>query len=133
MHTCKSEEAQYWYRYMKTCTILNSWDTTAHALNGADKDGDLVMLTDNEVLVNKMKRLPALMCVQRKAKAIIPTDEDMIKANIDSFGDDIGKTTNWITSMFDVQAQFEKGSPEYEELDYRIKCGQLFQQNAIRY
>ena len=131
MHTCKSEEAQYWYRYMKTCTILNSWDTTAHALNGADKDGDLVMLTDNEVLVNKMKRLPALMCVQRKAKAIIPTDEDMIKANIDSFGDDIGKTTNWITSMFDVQAQFEKGSPEYKELDYRIKCGQLFQQNAI--
>ena len=43
----------------------------------------------------------------------------------------IGKTTNWITSMFDVQAKFEKGSPEYEELDYRIKCGQLFQQNAI--
>lgn len=33
--------------------------------------------------------------------------------------------------MFDVQAQFEPGSPEYEELDYRIKCGQLFQQNAI--
>ena len=33
--------------------------------------------------------------------------------------------------MFDVQAQFEKGSPEYEILDYRIKCGQLFQQNSI--
>ena len=33
--------------------------------------------------------------------------------------------------MFDVQAQYAKGSREYEELDYRIKCGQLFQQNAI--
>lgn len=32
-----SSEAQYWYRYMTTCTILNSWDTTTHALNGADK------------------------------------------------------------------------------------------------
>ncbi|MBQ5390093.1 MAG: hypothetical protein IIU58_04220, partial [Clostridia bacterium] len=50
---------------------------------------------------------------------------------IDSFGDDIGKTTNWITSMFEVQAQFSKDSPEYRELDYRIMCGQLFQQNAI--
>lgn len=84
------------------------------------------MLTDNKVLVDNLKVLPALMCVQRKAKKKIVTEADAIQANIDSFGDDIGKTTNWITSMFDVQAQFQKGSKEYEELDYRIKCGQLF-------
>lgn len=126
-----SDEADYWYRYMTTCTLFNSWDTAAHALNGMDKDGDLVMLTDNTVLVNNLKELPALMCVQRKASKKVVTEEDFIQANIDSFGDDIGKTTNWITSMFDVQAQFEKGSKEYEMLDYRIKCGQLFQQNSI--
>jgi hypothetical protein len=33
--------------------------------------------------------------------------------------------------MFAVQAKYEKGSREYQELDYRIKCGQLFQQNSI--
>ena len=33
-----TEEMQYWYKYMKTVTIFNSWDTTTHALNGADKD-----------------------------------------------------------------------------------------------
>lgn len=32
-----SEEARKWYRYITSCTVLNSWDTTAHALNGADK------------------------------------------------------------------------------------------------
>ena len=32
-----SEEARHWYRYMNACTVLNSWDTTTHALNGADK------------------------------------------------------------------------------------------------
>lgn len=131
VHPHRSEDADYWYQHMKTCTLFNSWDTAAHALNGMDKDGDLVMLTDNKVLVDKLKVLPALMCVQRKAKKKIVSEEDSIQANIDSFGDDIGKTTNWITSMFDVQAQFQKGSREYEELDYRIKCGQLFQQNAI--
>lgn len=89
------------------------------------------MLTDNAVLVDNLKELPALMCVQRKAKKKIVCEADAIQANIDSFGDDIGKTTNWITSMFDVQSQFEKDSPEYKELDYRIKCGQLYQQNAI--
>jgi hypothetical protein len=96
-----------------------------------DKDGDLVMLTDNHVLVSKLRELPALMCVQRKANKKIVCEEDFIQANIDSFGDDIGKTTNWITAMFEVQAQFQKDSREYKELDYRIKCGQLFQQNAI--
>lgn len=32
-----TEEARHWYQYMTTCTVLNSWDTTAQALNGADK------------------------------------------------------------------------------------------------
>lgn len=131
VHPHYSDEADYWYRYMTTCTLFNSWDTSAHALNGMDKDGDLVMLTDNNILVSRLKELPSLMCVQRNAKKKIVTEEDAVQANIASFGDDIGKTTNWITSMFDVQAQYKRGSPEYEILDYRIKCGQLFQQNAI--
>lgn len=131
VHPHNSKDASYWYQYMTTCTLFNSWDTAAHALNGMDKDGDLVMLTDNQVLVDKLQVLPALMCVQRKADKKIVSEADAIRANIDSFGDDIGKTTNWITSMFDVQAQFDKESREYKELDYRIKCGQLFQQNAI--
>lgn len=127
----RSDSARHWYRYMDTCTIFNSWDTAAHALNGMDKDGDLVMLTDNRVLVDNLHPLPALMCVQRKAQKKIVTEEDFIRANIDSFGDDIGKTTNRITSMFEVQAKYPKDSEEYRILDYRIKCGQLFQQNAI--
>lgn len=55
----------------------------------------------------------------------------MIRANINSFGDDIGKITNRITSMFDVMAQFPEDSEEYRVLEYRIQSGQLFQQNAI--
>lgn len=31
-------EKAFWYKYIKTCMLLNSWDTTAEALNGADKD-----------------------------------------------------------------------------------------------
>lgn len=61
----------------------------------------------------------------------MPSEEDIIRSNIVSFGDDIGKITNHITSMFDVIAQYEIGSPEYDILDYRIKCGQKFQQDSI--
>lgn len=126
-----SDEARYWYSYMTTCTVFNSWDTAAPALNGMDFDGDLVMLTDNKVLVRKLNPQPALMCAQRKADKKISTDEDFIRSNIESFGNDIGQTTNWITSMFEVQSHFEKDSREYKILAYRIQCGQLYQQNAI--
>lgn len=37
LHPNRSENARYWYQYMTTCTLLNSWDTTAMALNGCDK------------------------------------------------------------------------------------------------
>lgn len=116
---------------MNACTVFNSWDTAAHALNGMDKDGDIVMLSDNEVLVGKLIELPALMCAQRRATKKVPTEGDFIRSNIESFGNDIGKTTNWITSMFEVQSEYEPSDPEYKVLEYRIRCGQLYQQNAI--
>ena len=131
VHPESNDEVRYWYRYMKTCTIFNAWDTASAALNGMDYDGDLVMLTDNDVLVRKLKPQPALMCAQRKAEKRISTDEDFIRSNIESFGNDIGQTTNWITSMFEVRSHFNPESKEYKELSYRIRCGQLYQQNAI--
>lgn len=124
-------DAKYWYRYMNACTIFNAFDTATAALNGMDYDGDLVMLTDNRVLIDNLIEMPALMCAQRKAEKRVSTEEDFIKSNIESFGNDIGQTTNWITSMYEVRAGFAPGSKEYEMLDYRIKCGQLYQQNAI--
>ena len=131
VHPVYSSDADYWYQHMKTCTIFNAWDTAAAALNGMDFDGDLVMLSDNRILVEKLEPLPALMCAQRKAAKTIPTEDDFVRSNIESFGNDIGQTTNYITSMFEVRSHYPKGSVEYDTLSYRIRCGQLYQQNAI--
>ena len=131
MSPCRSDEARYWYRYMKTCTIINAWDTTMPALNGLDFDGDLTMITDNPVLVNKYKPLPAIICEQKKAVKKVSNEEDFITSDINSFGNDIGSITNRATSMFEVRSGFKAGSKEYEELSYRIRCGQLLQQDAI--
>lgn len=91
------------------------------------------MLTDNNVLVRNLKDLPTLMCVQRKAQKRISTEEDFIRANIESFGNEIGQTTNWITSMYEIQSKYPQDSEEYRTLEYRIRCGQLIQQNVIEY
>lgn len=125
------EDRNYWFRYMNTVNIINCHDTFAHALCGADTDGDQIMTTDNAILLSNTKETPAIMCVQRKAEKTIITEELLRKANRDSFGDEIGTTTNHVTAMFDLLPLFPKDSDEYQTLQYRIMCGQLFQQNAI--
>lgn len=126
-----SPEIDFWYQYMNTATLFNCWDTACHALNGCDKDGDIVLLTDNPVLLRNTRDLPAIMCIQRKAEKKVVTESDLIESNIQSFGDMIGATTNRITSMFELLANFHEESREAEALRYRIKCGQLYQQNCI--
>lgn len=127
-----SDAMDYWFRYMNTCIILNSWDMTCPACNGMDKDSDMLLTTNNEVLLRRFVQRPAIQCVQRKAKKIVPSENDFVMANINSFGDEIGSTTNVITTMIEIQSSFDKESDEWKVLDYRIKCGQLFQQNAIK-
>ena len=126
-----SDECLHWFQYINTAIILNSWDTTCDAMNGADMDGDTNMDTDNPILLSHTKNSPAIICMQRKATKKVPTEDDIISSNKLAFNDDIGTVTNHVTSMFDVQAGFERDSEEYKTLEYRIMCGQLYQQNTI--
>lgn len=131
LNVVHNSEMDEFYKYMTTPTIFNSWDTCADAMNGFDKDGDCVINTSFPLLVNNTKELPAIVCVQRKAPKCVPTEDDIMQSNIKSFGNAVGEITNKITSMFEVQARYDKNSREYRVLDYRIKCGQLYQQNSI--
>lgn len=133
MKVSRSKEAQYWFQYMDTVLILNAWDATCDAMNGADKDGDTSMCTDNPIIVRNTLNAEAIVCVQRKAEKTVPTEQEIIASNKLAFNDEIGKITNRVTSMFEIQAGFPPDSPEYRELAYRIMCGQLYQQNAIDY
>jgi sulfur relay (sulfurtransferase) DsrC/TusE family protein len=131
MNFIDNNEVRHWYKYIKTCTVLNAWDTTTHAMNGEDFDSDAVITTDNPVLLKNTQELDALICVQKSAIKKVVDEKDLIKSNKDGFGDEIGTTTNRITTMFEVLANFKEDSPEYRELMYRIMCGQHYQQTAI--
>lgn len=131
LEVVRSDEMDEFYQYMTTPTIFNSWDTCADAMNGMDKDGDCVINTAFPLLVRRSRPLPAIVCVQRKAPKCVPTEDDLMLSNINSFGNAVGEVTNKITAMFEVQSRFPKDSREYRILDYRIKCGQLYQQNSI--
>lgn len=127
----KSEQAAHWFRYIKTVCVLNAWDSTFEAENGADADGDTFYCTDNPLIVNKTAILSTIISMQNKAPKIKPKEQDIISANKLAFNDKIGAITNTVTSMYDVRAMFPKDSPYYKELTYRIMCGQHFQQGQI--
>ena len=126
-----SEETDYWFRYIKDCIILNSWDTLRIAESGADCDGDILFTTNNQVLLDKHRPLPALDCQQRKAPKMLPTEENIAKSNKKGFKNKVGSITNIGTSMLNLQSKFPENSKEWDELEYRVICIQHFQQLSI--
>ena len=120
-----------WYGHLNNIMILNSYDTITTALNGADYDADAFFSTNNNIILKNIKELPCVICKQKTAPKKICEFDDFIKANVNGFGDEIGSITNKITSMISKQVTFKEGTKEFVELEYRILCGQLYQQNAI--
>ena len=126
-----NDEMDKWYKYIKTCCLFNSWDTTAIRLNGADYDSDTSFTTNNQVLLDSFEYKDTLMCIQSSADKIIPTENDYIKSDINGFGDSIGSVTNKATNMISLREKFDPDSEEYKELTYRISTMMNYQQNAI--
>lgn len=134
IQTCKmidNEETNKWYKHMSTVFILNAWDTTCDKLNGADKDGDTFFSTDNSVILRNIKPCKPIMCIQSASSKMIPKEKDFVIANKRSFGNMVGTITNYATSMYTVIVNHEEGTPEWNELQYRIITMQDFQQNSI--
>lgn len=126
-----SNNAKEWFKYIDTCVVVNAWDSMPMALNGFDFDGDLLFTTNNAPLMRRQTNLPALNCIQHKAKKKITIEEDVVKANKQGFGSKIGSITNRITAITSLMANYGPGSIEYEILRYRTQCGQALQQEEI--
>lgn len=126
-----NDEVNKWYRYMKTCLIMNAWDTTADAENGEDFDGDANILTNMPVLLRNTIELPTVICEQ-KTSARKKIKENLLRdSNKNGFYNNVGSVTNRCTGMYDVLATLEVGTPEYEVMMYRIVCMQGYQQEII--
>ena len=131
LNVVTNSEMEKWYKYIKTCILLNSWDTTAMRCNGEDFDSDANFCTNNKVLLEAFEYKTTLMCVQDSMPKKIPTEEDYIKSDINGFGDSIGSVTNKATNMISLRSQFDSNSEEYKRLTYRISTMMNYQQNAI--
>lgn len=131
MPLVNNKQTEKWYRFMKTCLIINAWDTTMEAMNGQDFDGDANITTNNPVLLQNTHDALAIICEQNAVEKQKITESSLKKANKNGFNNDVGGVTNRCTSIYDVLAKFEKDSKEYKEMMYRIICMQGYQQEVI--
>jgi len=132
MDICNREEVQKWYGNLNNVIVFNAKDTAMLAFNGEDFDGDINFTTSNNLIIEGIYDLPAILCEGGKSdpKANI-TKDDFILSIKKSFGNKVGSVTNYGSSCYDKLSIFKEGSKEYMELDYRIKCTQFYQQECI--
>ena len=94
-------------------------------------DGDLIFTTNNDVLLRKHRRLPAILCQQNNTEKVIPTEKEVLATNINAMGNKVGTITNRATSMMDKQSYFKKETREWLDLQKRIELSQKYQQDEI--
>lgn len=131
MDISNDDDANYWYRYCQNLMLLNCHDSFRAAGNGADADGDIFLTTNDKILVDNWIDQPTIICVQRSSEKKIISEDLLREGNKKAFGSKVGAITNRVTGMFDMLPLFANDSKEYNELAYRIKCGQLYQQADI--
>lgn len=126
-----NDEIDYWYKYITSTIVLNNFSDICMRECGCDYDSDTFMTTDNKVLVDRYRLLPAIDCAASKSKKIIPKENDFVKGEKAGFSDRIGGITNIGTAQLNLQASYNPEDLEYKELEYRVNCCMLFQQSAI--
>ena len=126
-----NDETKKWFKYMRTCLVINAWDTTMDAMNGEDMDGDANISSNLPVLLRNTKELQAVVCEQNSSDKKVIKENLLRDANKNGFNNDVGGVTNQCTGMYDVLSKFEKGSEDYKEMMYRITCMQGYQQEVL--
>ena len=95
-------------------------------------DGDMNFTTSNEIIMNGIKKLPALDCDSYSGSKILnPTKEQFKEGIKNSFGCAVGSITNWGSAAYDLLSMFKEGTDEYLEIEKRIQSIQMIQQLSI--
>lgn len=87
----------------------------------SDYDGDIIFSTDNKIMIDAVMPSPPVTYMKRKAPNQKITQTNLIKNDLHGFGSQIGQITNVASSMFCKQALFKPDTPEYQELEKRLR------------
>ena len=93
-----------------------------------DFDGDLILTSDNEVLINSIDQsLPIITYEKTKAKEHKLNFSSFANWDCMSFDSPIGGITNLASNLYALRCNFEEGTKEKNEIDKRIRLLRRYQ------
>lgn len=119
-----NEDANYWYKYINSGIIYNTYDTSCFRHEDSDYDGDICLTTDNEYFIKGSHKDHNIITYEKglatPAKMTIP---NITATVIKGFGTGVGGFSNTATILYSMAAIFNKPGHEdqYNTIMTRIK------------
>ncbi len=97
----------------------------------SDEDGDLIFTTDNPIIIRGRQGGNPISYNKRSTPKNVVKDDDLWKTDILSFNSKVGFITNVSSTCHAMLSEYDFGSPEYNELQRRLKVFRLLQGESI--
>jgi hypothetical protein len=113
-----SDETERWYGHLSNVCIINSKSLTSQRLNGADFDGDLVLVVDEPMMISGVERgIPITMDIEDKVTALSEsyTLENIVNLIMRSFDNRIGDYSNYATCYHNINAKTDEQKKKYSD------------------
>ena len=126
-HICKSEHVilkavhneltDKYCRHLSNTCMINGYSITPQRLNGADYDGDLVLVVSNATMMKGIKRnIPVVIDIEDKITALAEenTKENKVKVALRGMNSLIGETSNCATGYHNKCPKSQEQKDVYE-------------------
>ena len=114
-----NDENNYWYQYITSGIIYNTYDTSCFRHEDSDYDGDIVLTTDNEFFIKGSHKDHSIITYEKGlATPAKMTISNITKTVMKGFGTGVGGFSNTATILYAMAAIFNK--PEQKELHDEI-------------
>lgn len=124
----ESENANYWYQYIKSGIIYSIYDTATVRQEDSDWDGDIVLTTDNKIfLKGAQKHLNVILYEKEQVPIQKVTHANIIKTDIRGLGTGVGGFSNCATIIEAMKAIFTKDTQQ-EQRDELTKRKKLLRE-----
>lgn len=120
----ESENANKWYKYIKSGIIYSIYDTSTARHSDSDFDGDIVLTTDNKYFINGSHKEQNIITYE-KGMAVKEkiNKNNFIEKDLMGFGTAVGSFSNTATILYAMIGGFvgENQKKQRDELYQRIK------------